>query len=170
VESGLTKAQAYDKFVICTIEGALGNDNNAMKITTHKNTLTRPWINEIVIDGSSLVETMKQFRPHVLLGLSASPNIFTEELITLMGRQMERPIIMPMSNPTSRCECTPAEVGQIMFIYFIYFIFYTNCILFFNILIFTFLRFILHFLCYVYSLVYVFIYNHFKLLIHIIYM
>lgn len=67
------------------------------------------WINESLSDGLSVLETIEHFQPTVLLGLSAAGKIFDEKVITAMGRVNERPIIMPMSNPTSKCECTPEE-------------------------------------------------------------
>ena len=109
IESGLTREQALSHFTVCTVQGALGSTTNSIKETSHINDITRAWVNEAVPDGSSLLETMATFKPHVLLGLSASPNIFTEDLIRMMASNTERPIIMPMSNPTSRCECTPEQ-------------------------------------------------------------
>ena len=109
IESGLTREQALSHFTVCTVQGALGSTTNSTKETSHINDITRAWVNEAVPDGSSLLETMATFKPHVLLGLSASPNIFTEDLIRMMASNTERPIIMPMSNPTSRCECTPEQ-------------------------------------------------------------
>lgn len=66
-------------------------------------------MNNAVDDGSSLLDVMKEFKPHVLLGLSTAPGIFNEELIKTMASQVERPVILPMSNPTSRAECTPEQ-------------------------------------------------------------
>jgi malate dehydrogenase (oxaloacetate-decarboxylating)(NADP+) len=57
----------------------------------------------------SLEDTVKTFQPTVLLGLSAQPKVFTEAVIRAMAADCDRPIIMPMSNPTSKCECTPEE-------------------------------------------------------------
>ena len=112
VETGMTTQEAHDKFVVCTIEGALGSKENAKKTTNHVTEITHKWVNENVADGSSLLETMTTFKPHVLLGLSASANAFTKELITAMASNTERPIIMPMSNPTSKCECTPKQAYE----------------------------------------------------------
>lgn len=112
VNAGLTEKQAMDRFVVCTVEGALGSKNSAKKTTSHVNELTAEWVNEGVPDGSSLLETMEKFKPHVLLGLSAAGNIFKEDLLKCMAKHVDRPVIMPMSNPTSKCECTPAQAYQ----------------------------------------------------------
>ena len=56
-----------------------------------------------------MLDVVKTFKPTVLLGLSTIPGIFTEEMIRAMASQCASPIIMPMSNPTSKCECTAAD-------------------------------------------------------------
>jgi malate dehydrogenase (oxaloacetate-decarboxylating)(NADP+) len=45
----------------------------------------------------------------VLLGLSTTANLFTEEIIKEMSSYCERPVILPMTNPTERSECTPLQ-------------------------------------------------------------
>jgi len=49
-------------------------------------------------------------KPTLLLGLSGVPKLFTEDVIRTMAKHVERPLIFPMSNPTSRCEATAEDV------------------------------------------------------------
>jgi len=49
-------------------------------------------------------------RPTVLIGTSGQPGTFTENLIRTMAHHSLRPAIFPLSNPTSRCEATPADL------------------------------------------------------------
>ncbi|MCK4660583.1 MAG: NAD-dependent malic enzyme, partial [Phycisphaerae bacterium] len=49
------------------------------------------------------------FKPTVLIGATACPGVFRQEMITEMAKHTERPIIMPMSNPTGKAECSPSE-------------------------------------------------------------
>lgn len=61
-----------------------------------------------------LSETVRYARPTVLIGTSAQPNVFTEDIVRTMAsdhpRPMPRPIIFPLSNPTSKCEAAPADL------------------------------------------------------------
>ena len=55
-------------------------------------------------------EVVQQFKPSVLLGLAAQPaGLFTQTMIESMGSYCARPIVMPMSNPTAKAECSPAQ-------------------------------------------------------------
>jgi malate dehydrogenase (oxaloacetate-decarboxylating)(NADP+) len=67
------------------------------------------WANQEIADGTSLLDTCKQFKPNILLGLSTVGGLFDEELVKTMGSFNERPVIMPMSNPTAKAECTPEQ-------------------------------------------------------------
>ncbi|HTK61066.1 MAG TPA: NAD-dependent malic enzyme [Pseudonocardia sp.] len=57
-----------------------------------------------------LAEVVARVRPTMLIGTSAQAGAFTEEIITRMAAHVERPIVMPLSNPTSKCEALPADV------------------------------------------------------------
>jgi malate dehydrogenase (oxaloacetate-decarboxylating) len=57
----------------------------------------------------SLLETIENARPTMLIGTSATPGIFDEPVLRAMGRVAARPIVFPLSNPTSKSECTPEQ-------------------------------------------------------------
>lgn len=48
----------------------------------------------------------------MLLGMTAVGGLFTEELITNMAQHCERPIIFPLSNPTSKAECSAEQAFE----------------------------------------------------------
>ena len=57
-----------------------------------------------------LAEVVRQVRPTVLIGTSGQPGSFTEEIVRTMAASCERPIILPLSNPTSLSEADPTDV------------------------------------------------------------
>ncbi|GAB2806567.1 hypothetical protein GCM10027073_44060 [Streptomyces chlorus] len=62
-------------------------------------------------DGAiSLRETVRQVEPTILLGTSTVHGAFTREVVGAMSEGSGRPIIFPISNPTSRIEAMPADV------------------------------------------------------------
>lgn len=58
----------------------------------------------------SLLDVVKHAKPTVLIGVSGQPGLFTEEIIRTLAENCERPIVLPLSNPTSRVEAVPADV------------------------------------------------------------
>jgi Malic enzyme len=57
-----------------------------------------------------LVETITRVRPTVLVGTTAAGGTFSETVIRTLAAGTARPIVMPLSNPTSAAEATPADV------------------------------------------------------------
>ena len=51
-------------------------------------------------------------KPTTLIGVSGQAGAFTEDVIRAMAAAVERPVIFPLSNPTSRSEATPADLLQ----------------------------------------------------------
>merc|ERR1719228_1997462 len=61
------------------------------------------------LEGLSLLETVRAVKPNILVGLSACGGLFTQEVIAAMKENEPSPIIFPLSNPTSRSECTAVQ-------------------------------------------------------------
>jgi len=57
-----------------------------------------------------LLDVVRNVKPTVLIGVSGQPGAFTEEAIRTMSKNTERPVIFPLSNPTSRSEATPQQI------------------------------------------------------------
>jgi malate dehydrogenase (oxaloacetate-decarboxylating) len=56
------------------------------------------------------MDVMNHARPSILLGVSGQPNQFSEALVKAMAQNHPRPIIFPLSNPTSRAEADPRDI------------------------------------------------------------
>ncbi len=57
----------------------------------------------------TLAEVVRKVAPHALVGVTGQPGIFTEEIVVEMAARVSRPIVLPLSNPTVRAECIPAD-------------------------------------------------------------
>ena len=57
-----------------------------------------------------LYDVVKNVQPTILIGCSTVAGAFTEEVVKLMASQVKRPIIMPLSNPTSLVEAQPEDI------------------------------------------------------------
>jgi malate dehydrogenase (oxaloacetate-decarboxylating) len=57
-----------------------------------------------------LLDVVRNAKPTVLIGVSGQAGAFTAEAVREMAKHTPRPIIFPLSNPTSRCEATPQQL------------------------------------------------------------
>jgi len=61
-------------------------------------------------DHVSLLDVARNAKPTTLIGVSGQAGAFSEEVVRAMAAAVERPVIFPLSNPTSRAEATPADL------------------------------------------------------------
>jgi malate dehydrogenase (oxaloacetate-decarboxylating) len=77
---------------------------------THPATNIQNWQN--CDQNISLKDVVANAKPSILIGVSGAPGMFTQDIIQTMMQHHEVPIIMPLSNPTSRIEATPENIIQ----------------------------------------------------------
>jgi malate dehydrogenase (oxaloacetate-decarboxylating) len=105
---GLSEREARQRICMVDRDGLVTNDQawlrNFQRKLAHDPGMVADWENQ------SLLEVVRHFKPTVLLGVCGMPSIFTEEVVKTMHASCERPLIMPLSNPTSRAEALPEDV------------------------------------------------------------
>jgi malate dehydrogenase (oxaloacetate-decarboxylating) len=113
VQEGLTEAEARSRLWLLSSRGLL--HTGLTGLSPWQQGYSRPQ-DEVAgwrRDGAGhipLPEVVEQVRPTALLGVSGQPGAFTEEAVRAMARHADRPIVFPLSNPTSRSEALPADV------------------------------------------------------------
>ncbi len=75
-----------------------------------KSTNTTDWSAEEEGTGYSLLDVIRNAKPTVLIGVSGAPGLFSESVIKEMHAHCQKPIVFPLSNPTSRVEATPNDI------------------------------------------------------------
>ena len=114
VGEGLTPEQARERFWVTSSRG-LVTDAPGAGFRDFQLPYGRP-VAEVAswaLDQpgrTGLADVVRNVHPTILIGTSAQPGSFTEELVTEMAAHTERPIIMPLSNPTALVEATPGDL------------------------------------------------------------
>ncbi len=112
--AGLTLQEATRRFWCIGRHGLLADDRSDLR--DFQAPYARPaaevsgWVIDERIGGISLSEAMRQVHPSILIGTSGQPRVFTQKIVSEMATHVQRPIIMPMSNPTSLAEAVPADL------------------------------------------------------------
>ncbi len=63
-------------------------------------------------ERTEFIEAIRAIKPTAIVGVSATPNTFTQDVVELMCQINERPIVFSLSNPTSRSECTAQQAYE----------------------------------------------------------
>ncbi|MDB5461572.1 MAG: hypothetical protein JWO72_3313 [Caulobacteraceae bacterium] len=113
IEAGLSEAEARSRFYVLNSRGLLVEDMPGLldfqAPFVRSRASVRDWgvKNPECID---LLEVVACARPTVLIGASGQPGVFSEAVVRTMAAAVERPVIFPLSNPTSRAEADPADI------------------------------------------------------------
>ena len=110
VAEGLNDAEARERFFMIDRYGLLLEDQE-LTPAQQRFARSRARLAEWGVEGEiDLLTTVQCGKPTILIGVSGQPDTFTEAVVKGMGQNAERPIIFPLSNPTSRAEAKPADV------------------------------------------------------------
>ena len=60
----------------------------------------------------ALLDVVRNAKPTMLIGVSGQPGSFSEQIVRAMAENIRRPVIFPLSNPTSRAEATPTDIQR----------------------------------------------------------
>ena len=112
-EAGLSPEEAYSRFYVMGRHGLIVEGVEGVRPDQKPFARKRSEVAGWQLSGPGeigLPDVVRNAKPTVLIGVSAQPGSFTEEAIRAMARQTARPIIFPLSNPTSCSEATPQQI------------------------------------------------------------
>jgi len=111
VAQGLSEAQAAERIWVVDVVGLLTDDRTDLspgqRQFAQKSSRVAGW----GLPGhAQLADVVHNVDVGILMGLSTAAGAFTEEIVRELAGKTERPIIFPLSNPTSHAEAHPAEL------------------------------------------------------------
>ncbi|HBD7428536.1 TPA: NAD-dependent malic enzyme [Legionella pneumophila] len=113
MNQGLSEEEARSRFYLVDRYGLLHDEMTDLlpfqKGFVRSSTSLQNW--KLEKKGEiTLTDVINNAQPTILLGVSGQPNQFKEAMIKTMLSYCERPIIFPLSNPTSRAEAIPQDL------------------------------------------------------------
>ena len=113
VAQGLSDSDASARIWVVDIHGLLTDDRTDLSAEQRKFAQPANRVADWGLPGpAQLADVVHHVDVGVLLGLSTAAGAFSEEIVRELARKTERPIIFPLSNPTSRAEANPAELDE----------------------------------------------------------
>jgi malate dehydrogenase (oxaloacetate-decarboxylating) len=113
-EAGLSEEEARGRLYVVDRAGLLHDGMKDLQPFQQK--LAQPqgrladWPRSGPDQAITLLDIARKARPTALFGVSGQPGLFTEEIVREMARHTPRPILLPLSNPTSRMEASPTDL------------------------------------------------------------
>ena len=113
VQDGLSEAEARRRFWMVDKNGLLHSSRT--DLSTEQQVYAQPaesLVNWPRTEAGQigLADVISQIEATILIGLSTVGGAFTERIVRAMAKKVERPIIFPLSNPTSRSEASPEDL------------------------------------------------------------
>ncbi len=107
MQEKVSEKEAKKAFYIFDKEGLV---HTGQKVPPSQAPFARPHDEVRTWKTTTLEDVISHVRPTVLIGVSGQSGAFTEKAITTMAKYTPRPIVFPLSNPTSKCEAHPADL------------------------------------------------------------
>jgi malate dehydrogenase (oxaloacetate-decarboxylating) len=107
-EEGISEKEALQKFHVVDIHGLVHDQLKG--IDPNQKRFARAFEEVSKWKSYSLLDTVKNVHPTILIGVSTQTGAFTEDVVKAMAQHTERPVIFPLSNPTANSEAKPADL------------------------------------------------------------
>lgn len=110
--AGLSEEQARSRFWLIDRPGLLTKESSPLSFQEPYAKNKEEILNWELRDPEyiGLYDVVKNVKPTILIGSSTAAGAFNEEIVKTMAANVDRPIIMPLSNPTSLAEAKPEDL------------------------------------------------------------
>ncbi len=113
IDAGLSEAEARGRFYLVDRQGLLAEGMTGLQSFQSPFAQSRDRLAAWKLETPGwigLADVVANAHPNVLIGTSGQTSAFSEPVIRAMAAHVRRPVIFPLSNPTERCEATPADL------------------------------------------------------------
>lgn len=112
VEQGMDKKDAVARIFTLDSKGVVTSDRELepYKLKFAKDPKALAWLTST--QDNTLLNTIKNEKVTVLIGTSGQHGYFTKEIVQAVGKNTDRPVILPLSNPTTKAEALPKDVYE----------------------------------------------------------
>lgn len=114
-EEGLSDEEARRRIFAVDMQGLLLDDDPKLERPQKPLAQRRAWVEGWTLDDPGRIglgDVVRNAKPTVLIGVTAQPGLFSDAILAETARHTERPIVMALSNPTHKCECSPEAVWK----------------------------------------------------------
>jgi malate dehydrogenase (oxaloacetate-decarboxylating) len=108
--AGLSEKAARDNVYVVDVHGLLTTDRTDLDPAQRRLARDPGDVPSTTGKPPALADVVDAVQPTALLGLSTATGAFTEQIVRAMAAKCPRPVIMPLSNPTSRSEAAPQDL------------------------------------------------------------
>ncbi|ACN14482.1 Mae [Desulforapulum autotrophicum HRM2] len=110
IEEGLDGIEARKRIFTMDSKGVVTTDRTLepYKEKFAKNPLSLAWLSSP--GDNTLINVIKNEKVTVLIGTSGQPGTFTREVVLAVAANTDQPVILPLSNPTTKAEALPQDV------------------------------------------------------------
>ena len=114
MREGANEQEARSKIFLISKDGLLRSSSSGLydfqiPFCTPDN-LTKDWKLKTKDDVIGLYDVVANVKPSILIGVSGQAGLFTKMIVEEMSMHCERPLILPLSNPTSQAEAQPVDL------------------------------------------------------------
>jgi malate dehydrogenase (oxaloacetate-decarboxylating) len=110
LQEGYSEHDAKEKLWLVDSKGLVHTGRTDLEDSKRRYAKPTERMGSIDPAGFSFFDVVRNVQPTILIGTSGQHGAFSEDVVREMAEHVERPVIFPLSNPTSKSEATPSEL------------------------------------------------------------